>query len=680
MRNRSLLTLSIVILSAGHAFADSEDVFDNSPEREVRLKITAASAFLESELDSSSTVSVVTRKDWESRGARVLPEAVSHLPGVMLLSPPAGGQLIQVRSYDSTSLRGRATIIDGVPINTFAFGSEVYSNAELQLPILDRLELVRGPSSVIYGSDAMHSAVILSTYSNRADHLEIAGGISSENLQNLAIRGTTIFSDSNSLHVAGSFSEQGDVNEKYSYHSGTGYATAERDMSYRAGSGVVHFEHVDSNLSYNFEYLFDISKAKEYPGSGTALTDPLDRDLSDRDGNLQLIKAGITNALQQQWEVSWNNYYWLNHYGQNYWLNAPIIGFSFEDQSFVEDRKGSKVTLTNPELTWGDTLTQLSVSVGYEQQRITDNDVTSQLYRVFPIPTPDYSGLSRNIASASIEGKTAFASRTVQIIYGDRIDRYSSFGTEHSPRIGLVWMPTNEYSIKGVYGKAFRAPSANELLGTNYALGDPNLKPETIDNFELTLSKVNRHSATQLVAFDTIWDRRIIFITNAQHLSQYAGVGKSEARGIELSHKMYLDNWRLELNGSRIINKTLETSPRACSCDPDMFPSWILNLGIGYHWAKPSIDIFWNNSMHNNVRTGDDTLRNSTANVEDAGFFYRSDLTISHDWNTRWNTSLVFLNIFDKKNTWPTLLNSRDGVRDTPFQIGINFNYTPTGR
>jgi outer membrane receptor for ferrienterochelin and colicin len=51
-------------LLSGGVLADSEDFFEIAPEQLAKLKVTAASAFAESELDSSATVSVITRADW----------------------------------------------------------------------------------------------------------------------------------------------------------------------------------------------------------------------------------------------------------------------------------------------------------------------------------------------------------------------------------------------------------------------------------------------------------------------------------------------------------------------------------------------------------------------------------------------------------------------------------------
>src|SRR5690606_7070651 len=194
-----ILALSIAVRGASSLGADDahsqEDFFDLSPEHLSKLKVTAASAFTETALDSSATVSVVTRADWQRRGARNLPDAVMHLPGVMLLPLPTGGQLIQVRSYDSTSLRGRATLLDGVPINTFAFGTEAFSNSHIQLPVLDSVELVRGPSSILYGSDAFHSALVATTFRGTAPEFSLNGELGSDHYRSVSMRSSQPLAD-----------------------------------------------------------------------------------------------------------------------------------------------------------------------------------------------------------------------------------------------------------------------------------------------------------------------------------------------------------------------------------------------------------------------------------------------------------------------------------------------------
>ncbi|HVL02087.1 MAG TPA: TonB-dependent receptor, partial [Dongiaceae bacterium] len=75
----------------------------------------------------------------------------------------------------------------------------------------------------------------------------------------------------------------------------------------------------------------------------------------------------------------------------------------------------------------------------------------------------------------------------MESIAGVRFDQYSQIGSAVSPRLGFVLHPATNDSIKLLYGRAFRAPHADELYTDNNPLlrGNPGLKPETVDTVEL---------------------------------------------------------------------------------------------------------------------------------------------------------------------------------------------------
>lgn len=638
-----------------------------APDQLAKLKVTAASAFAESELDSSATVSVVTREDWQRRAARTLPEAVMHLPGVMLLAPPDGGLLIQVRSYDSTSLRGRATLVDGVPINTFAFGSEVFSNAEMQLPVMDSLELVRGPSSIMYGSDAFHSALVLSTYHETQNRLEVEGETGSRNYQRIATRGTQTFDGNQSLQLAVSVAHQGNQGDEYTYPRGGETFTAARERSYHSGTGMLRWEGCGSAIGYEVEVFTDQTSANEFPGAGTLVSDVYDRDSADRNSHLWLVKGGLNGDLGDNWEWHWDNYFWRNDYGQDYWLR--LSNYSLESQQIVEHRYGSKLNLKRADIEFLNTKTQLAATLGSERQVIDDHNVSTMVHSVLSqIPTPDYAGLEQGINSLSLEGKTQWQQGRYQVIYGGRLDDYSTFGSQTSPRAGFIWMPASDYSLKALYGQAFRAPNANELRGTNFALGDENLKPETIDNYELSLTRAFSAGIVQLVGFKTRWNDRILLVSG-----QYTNAGTSESQGVELSARFDFERWRFEASAAGISNHTLSRPKGSGPADqPDMFPEWMADAGIGYRWPAQRLELFWTNRVHENVRTGDDTQR---GNVTGAGLFYRSDISLTQQWGKNWTGQIALRNIFDKDNVWPSVVNSNGGVADVPRQISFDVRY-----
>ncbi|MDB6063772.1 MAG: hypothetical protein JWM78_3875, partial [Verrucomicrobiaceae bacterium] len=434
----------------------------------------------------------------------------------------------------------------------------------------------------------------------------------------------------------------------------------------------VRWEGRAQDVGYQLEVFTDQTSANKFPGAGTFIFDVRDRDIADRNSHLWMIKGQLDGQLGSSWEWHWDNYYWHNDYGQTYSLLLPFpptstFAFSEEDQQIVEHRYGSRLTFKRADIEGLGARTQLALSAGTERQAIDDHDVTSQVYKVFGVPTPNYEGLQQEINSASLEGKTQWQDGRWQLIYGGRLDRYSTFGSQTSPRAGIIWMPSNLYSFKAVYGKAFRAPNANELRGTNFASGDLDLKPETLDNYELTATRLFSKGVVQLVGFKTRWHDRILLVNRA-----YTNAGESESRGAELSAKFDFESWLFELSGARIQNLTIEGPVRACGCDPNMFPKWIVSAGVGYRWPAQRLELFWSNHVHDNVRTGDDTQR---GNVTDAGLFYRSDISLRQLWGAHWQGQLSMRNIFNRDNVWPSVVNSNGGVADIPRQIALEIQY-----
>lgn len=121
---------------------------------EVTITGTRSAATL---LDSPGSVSLITSEDIEKRQSRTTPEALQEEIGILVQETTLGG--------GSPFLRGQVgnrilVLVDGIRLNnsTFRFGPNQYLNTVDSLS-LDRIEIVRGPASVLYGSDALGGVI-----------------------------------------------------------------------------------------------------------------------------------------------------------------------------------------------------------------------------------------------------------------------------------------------------------------------------------------------------------------------------------------------------------------------------------------------------------------------------------------------------------------------------------------
>ncbi|MCK5168715.1 MAG: TonB-dependent receptor [Bacteroidales bacterium] len=124
---------------------------------------------------------------------------------------------------------------------------------------------------------------------------------------------------------------------------------------------------------------------------------------------------------------------------------------------------------------------------------------------------------------------------------GIRYDKYSDFGESYNPRLGIVYKPFKNFSLKALYGEAFRAPTFKELydrtnIGTDGVFGNINLYPEKISTSELGIEFNQTHYILRTNAFYNKNDD-IIQIYDPEGggaAASYENIGNTESIGYEI--------------------------------------------------------------------------------------------------------------------------------------------------
>ncbi|MBF0379624.1 MAG: TonB-dependent receptor plug domain-containing protein [Magnetococcales bacterium] len=321
------LGLIIYLCCPGYATADNTavdevDFFDLSIEELSEITITAASEFTETPLSVASSVSTIQEKDWQKYGARRSNDALSHLPGVDFVSIIEGSQAIRIRGYSSVAPRGHAYLLDGVPINSFAFNTSSYNMNNAGIYGLQNIELIRGPVAVQYGTDAFHGAVAMQSYGADSPETRIHTAVASNNMATLNLRHTSDFNN-HIMNVSLQSLKQGDQEQSYSWTdssanlSGTG--SWENKEEFFMGMVKLRSQ-IDSGWYYDVGLYLKEEELDNFPGYGNFFGTSLrDRDLFSNHNNLQMVRAKVGHHLDNDIDMEVEGFHWRSGIRDHRW-------------------------------------------------------------------------------------------------------------------------------------------------------------------------------------------------------------------------------------------------------------------------------------------------------------------------------------------------------------------------
>ncbi|VAW66755.1 TonB-dependent receptor; Outer membrane receptor for ferrienterochelin and colicins, partial [hydrothermal vent metagenome] len=141
---------------------------------------------------------------------------------------------------------------------------------------------------------------------------------------------------------------------------------------------------------------------------------------------------------------------------------------------------------------------------------------------------------------------------------GLRYDDFSDIGSQVSPRLGLVQALNAHHSLKLLYGEAFRAPSESELnlLNNPVLLGNPDLKPETVQTWDIIWVGQWSQTGISLGYFENHFDDSIVQTDMGNGTAQFQNIDQDPIQGteLELSHELN-KHWLLRASFTYITVK-----------------------------------------------------------------------------------------------------------------------------
>lgn len=415
----------------------------------------------------SQTVSVVNRNKIEqSMQPSLLPVLTENIPGLFTTARGIMGYGVSGGAAGGISLRGlfggtarMMVLIDGHPQYAGIFGHPIAD--AYQSLLADKVEVLRGPASVLYGSNAMGGVINIVTRKMHEDgvHTNLHVGYGSYNtveteLTNMVRKGrlTSVISGSYN-RTDGHRADMGF--EQYGGYAKLGYDITKNWNMY-ADVNVTHF-----NASY--------------PG-------PVSAPLVDGD---QRITRGVSSfAVTNSYEKTSGSASFFYNWG-NHWINdgyTPSAGETSQDGRFNSRDNMMGVSLyQSTQFFKGNRIT-----FGFDWFRYGGKAWTDYV-------SGENAGTLRDLVDEhedELAGYVDFRQdigRWLTLNAGLRVDNHSRVGTEWVPQAGLAFHLPHAIELKASASKGFRYPILREMY--MFPPQNPDLKPESMWNYEIAMSQ-----------------------------------------------------------------------------------------------------------------------------------------------------------------------------------------------
>lgn len=531
------LVLSLV-LSPGICAA-----FPNNKEiKTTKIQPTVITATLEERKITQvpSSVQVIDRAQIQEMGADTVTQALQEAVGLTVGTE--SGRVQQPSIRGTGSLR-TLVLVDG---RRLAPGYRGVSDIN-QIPttMIERIEVVRGPTSALYGSDAVGGVVNIITIKPPKD----------ETLANVDLRvGTNLKSGGNTVapqFYAGSHAGPFRFALGASYRSRDGWdydneAPDDGDdlkQKYISGQGTID---INPTNSISFGGYYNNFEREGQRDIQNALTQ---RDAQDDSSEVFLRYDG---AFADRFKIMLQAYH--GEYKTDIDLNPETT-----DPYFQTDEK---YKLTQYEGRFSAKLGDLATAtLGAE-------------YR------DDVRGSDKLSPEFDTNNKAGFGQldmlffQRLNLVAGLRVDDHSEFGSEWSPRLAASFAINQYLRLKGAYGHGFRAPLPYELYVTSYQkrgkdvyLANSQLKPETSQSYEIGLQSnldVAKGLDLELTYFYITIDDMIEAVlqksTPKGATYKYENIAEAKSQGLEFTGNLRLPfGWRLGAGASYLDTENQET-------------------------------------------------------------------------------------------------------------------------
>lgn len=494
----------------------------------LNTRVSTASKYEQQMNDAPASITIVTGEDIERYGYQTLQEVLINVSGFYTSYDRDYGY-VGVRGFGRpTDYNNRVLLlVNGYTLNEGIFGSALIETSfGIDMADVDRIEIVRGPGSSLYGTWAMLAVInVITKTGAKYEQGRVSGEIGSYG----RLKGSTAYGGASGngldFFVSGRW---GDIKGQNLYFKE--YDSPETNHGLATGLDWDKFHSFFASATYkNFFFQGYLSSRTKGVPTGSWGTDFNDPDSLSYDSQ-RFVEIKYSHEFSSRLNLSLRGNY------SQYLYHAD---YPYDNITFSESADGR--TLGSELKFLCDLSSRNRLIFGFEYR-----DYLRAFYRYGEPGRDDFSGdFPYRIFSFYAQDEFHLR-RDLTLTLGLRHDHYSTVGSSTDPRLALVYRPFNGTALKLLYGDAFRAPN---LYETNYA-------DEYVDSIEpgTIYQKVNPHLRSEKI--------RTLEFAFEQRLTEglYGRVSLYSFRMKDLIDLVLdpMDGWYMYSNVSRVMAAGIE--------------------------------------------------------------------------------------------------------------------------
>lgn len=504
-----------------------EDFFALSPAELAAIPVTIATGTPKPAFQSAAVTTVISAEQIKSMGATELHEVLETVPGVHAgVQEPTGDYNYSLRGISNKTNSQVLFLLNGARI-TMPFRGGLMTGLELPIDAIQRVEVIRGPGSALYGADAFAGVINIIT-KKAADINGTKVGVRAGNWDTQSgwgqhsarWAGWDIAASLQYQHTGGDEGRVINADRQTVFDNAFG-----THASHAPGPMNTHYESLNAHLNLQRRH-WDVN-VWAFNGMGGTRTGP----------NGALDPKGRADGEQYMGDIRFSTEDWLDDWELMAHASYLRADFQAQFQALPNnallpiglggniDASSRKLVLfpegVNNDLDRIENIPSLELSsiykgldnhllrlnTGFRYEAVTAHEsrnyglgiinganlldrpavnvIGGKLINVTDTPFIYLPDTHRTIWSVAAQDEWQLADKW-QLTAGIRYDQYSDFGATVNPRAALIWDINEQLTSKLLYGRAFRAPNFSELCSQNNPalLGNKNLNPEIINTYE----------------------------------------------------------------------------------------------------------------------------------------------------------------------------------------------------